>query len=90
MTSKVAQKLLLPFENVPKYGCFICGMQFYAHETRMYDLHVVKCSDENEDIVMESMSTRHKMKDILAVGDPELEAFVAEHRKDYISGKMKL
>lgn len=88
-TSEVAKKLLLPFELKPKYGCFICHQQFYEHELKAYESHVTACAVVNEQHVMEEMSTRHRMRDILAVGDHELDRWVKEHRPEIIAGRKR-
>jgi hypothetical protein len=88
-TSNIAQKIWLPGEARPKYECGLCGLMFYSHEERAYGRHMKTCSDQNPDAVLER-STRHKLKDLFAVGDPEREAHTRRNRKAIIEGRMKL
>lgn len=87
--SNVAQKLWLPYELKPKYGCLLCGQEFMEHEIKAYEQHVVACSEINEDKVA-GMSNRERMKDILAVGDHEHDKWVKKNRKAIIEGRKRM
>ncbi len=89
MTSLVAQKLYLPFELKPKYGCLLCGQEFFEHELKTYEKHVVDCANANEDLVA-GLSHQERMKDILAVGDHELDGWVKKNRQAIIEGRKQM
>lgn len=56
-------------------------------ETSRYERHVAACAKANEEEI-QKMVERHKAKNL--GGDPELEAWVDEHRTEIIEGRKSI
>ncbi len=79
-------------ERRPRYRCMACDVVFYDGEERVYERHVVACS-EVHDAELRAMSVRQRdpaIFDPQVSGDVELGQWIKRHREALLEDRKKL
>lgn len=66
----------------------VCGAKFYRGQERDVERHARDCTRRNADAIRDHLDMVHP--DIMLPWDPELAAWMKQHKAAILSGRMKL
>lgn len=66
----------------------VCGAKFYRGQERDVEKHALICRRRNADAIREHLDMVHP--DIMLPWDPELAAWMKQHKSAILSGRMKV
>lgn len=75
-------------------ACLLCDARFEMEQQDLFERHVAKCSEQNEDQIDEEISEVSLARQLPTMfgpeaGDVEFERWMKDHAEDVLLGKLK-